>query len=77
MGVGGCQACKHYREEQGQWTEGTWGRKGGEWTETVGEENKGRGYTEKPNSEGKRHTRKDITGQDRQQCVVGLLRECA
>lgn len=40
MGVGGCQACKDHREGQGQWTEGAWGRKRGEWPGTVGEEDK-------------------------------------
>lgn len=52
--------------------EGAWGRKGGEWPGTVGEENKG--YTEKQKSEGKRHTSKDTSSQDREQCVLGLLR---
>ena len=30
MGVGGFQACKNYREGQGQWMEAGWDRKGGE-----------------------------------------------
>ena len=41
-GVGGIQACKNYREgqEQGQWPEDGWGRKGGECPGTRGVEDK-------------------------------------